>query len=392
MKKNILFVMSSLRNGGAERSLVNLLQLFDYDKYSVDLILFQPEGMFLSQFPAEVNILDNCEVLHVLYETDKRRIINFKHPVLSVAHVVTTLVSKKRVASADHSRQYRWAHYYKRLIPRQEKKYDTAIAYLQGEPTYYLVDKVSANRKIAWVHTDYAQTAHDRKMDFEYYSRVDQVVTISDICVDSLKQEFPSIEEKFCMLPNITSSSIIRNLAKSFYPEEFCKKDFKIVSVGRLHAVKGFDLALEAAAVLKGRGVNFKWYVLGDGELKNELEQQCRELGLQDRFFFLGARENPYVYMHHADVVVQSSKYEGKSVVLDEAKILYRTIVSTNYPSVYDQLNENEGIIVEMNKESLADGIEKAIQSKDIFEEYLFNQEYGNQHVIQEYYKIIGAP
>lgn len=54
-KRNVLFVMSSLRNGGAERSLVNLLQLLDYDRYNVDLLLFQNEGMFLKQVPKAVN-------------------------------------------------------------------------------------------------------------------------------------------------------------------------------------------------------------------------------------------------------------------------------------------------------------------------------------------------
>ena len=57
MKKKLLFIMSNLQNGGAERSLVNLLQLMDYDKYEVDLLLFQEKGMFLGQVDKRVNIL-----------------------------------------------------------------------------------------------------------------------------------------------------------------------------------------------------------------------------------------------------------------------------------------------------------------------------------------------
>lgn len=118
-KRNILFVMSSLRNGGAERSLVNLLQLLDYDRYNVDLLLFQNEGMFLKQVPKEVNIISNCNKLYTLYDNNKTEAL--KHPYLSVVHMIGTFISRKKTNSVAKSRQYRWEHFYKKSYQNLQK-------------------------------------------------------------------------------------------------------------------------------------------------------------------------------------------------------------------------------------------------------------------------------
>lgn len=194
--------MSSLRNGGAERSLVNLLQLFDYQKYEVDLLLFQEEGIFLEQLPNEVHILHDCDILHLLYAKGNNRIKGIKHPLLTFDHYWGTFWARKKTESMYASRQYRWEHYYKDRIPSiKTKKYDVAISYLHGEQLYYLVDKVDAKRKIAWIHTDYSKLNALEEHDLKYMRQVDSVVSISNICVETLCKTFPSIKEKFC-IPN----------------------------------------------------------------------------------------------------------------------------------------------------------------------------------------------
>lgn len=389
MKKKVLFVMSSLRNGGAERSLINLLQLFDYNLYDVDLLLFQQEGMFLNQLPKEVNLISENIKLHILYKTKSGGIIEWKHLLLSMLHVYATVCSKMKEKNELRSRQYRWNHYYNKSIEVLNTSYDVAIAYIQGEATYYLVDKVIADKKIAWVHTDYSKIEPYKDMDYRYFEKVDKVVSISDACLDSLKKEFPALADKVCMLPNLTSSVVVRNLANAFYPPEFNKKITQFVSVGRLHKVKGFDLAIKAAAILKQHGLRFKWYILGNGELKDELEKMIQKEEVSDCFELIGAKENPYPYMKNADVVVQTSRFEGKSVVLDEAKILGCPIVVTNYPTVHDQISSDEGIITELTPEGIASGVEEVLDKKTKFSEFLLANEYGNQHEIQGYYKLI---
>lgn len=390
MKTKILFIMSSLRNGGAERSLVNLLQLFDYQKYEVDLLLFQEEGIFLEQLPNEVHILHDCDVLHLLYAKGNNRIKGIKHPLLTFDHYWGTFWARKKTESMYASRQYRWEHYYKDRIPSiKTKKYDVAISYLHGEQLYYLVDKVDAKRKIAWIHTDYSKLNALEEHDLKYMRQVDSVVSISNICVETLCKTFPSIKEKFCMLPNLTSSSSIKYLAEKEYPKEYGGDEFKIVSVGRLIHLKGFDMAVDAASILKENGLKFSWFILGDGELKTELNMQIKNKNVDDCVFLLGATDNPYKYMDGADILVQTSRYEGKSVVLDEAKILGKPIVVTNYDTVKDQVNDNEGVIVNMSSEAIAAGIMKIIPRIDEIHTYLNAHEYGNQDEIYKYYQLI---
>lgn len=382
--------MSSLRNGGAERSLVNLLQLFDYQKYEVDLLLFQEEGIFLEQLPNEVHILHDCDVLHLLYAKGNNRIKGIKHPLLTFDHYWGTFWARKKTESMYASRQYRWEHYYKDRIPSiKTKKYDVAISYLHGEQLYYLVDKVDAKRKIAWIHTDYSKLNALEEHDLKYMRQVDSVVSISNICVETLCKTFPSIKEKFCMLPNLTSSSSIKYLAEKEYPKEYGGDEFKIVSVGRLIHLKGFDMAVDAASILKENGLKFSWFILGDGELKTELNMQIKNKNVDDCVFLLGATDNPYKYMDGADILVQTSRYEGKSVVLDEAKILGKPIVVTNYDTVKDQVNDNEGVIVNMSSEAIAAGIMKIIPRIDEIHTYLNAHEYGNQDEIYKYYQLI---
>lgn len=390
MKTKILFIMSSLRNGGAERSLVNLLQLFDYQKYEVDLLLFQEEGIFLEQLPNEVHILHDCDILHLLYAKGNNRIKGIKHPLLTFDHYWGTFWARKKTESMYASRQYRWEHCYKDRIPSiKTKKYDVAISYLHGEQLYYLVDKVDAKRKIAWIHTDYSKLNALEEHDLKYMRQVDSVVSISNICVDTLCKTFPSIKEKFCMLPNLTSSSSIKYLAEKEYPKEYGGDEFKIVSVGRLIHLKGFDMAVDAASILKENGLKFSWFILGDGELKTELNMQIKNKNVDDCVFLLGATDNPYKYMDGADILVQTSRYEGKSVVLDEAKILGKPIVVTNYDTVKDQVNDNEGVIVNMSSEAIAAGIMKIIPRIDEIHTYLNAHEYGNQDEIYKYYQLI---
>ena len=134
--------------------------------------------------------------------------------------------------------------------------------------------------------------------------------------------------------------------AQEYFPQEYKKNGINILSVGRLTEQKGFDISIEAAKILKKENVNFKWVVLGDGELREELEKQIND-DIKDNFLLIGKRNNPYPYFEHCDFVVQSSRYEGKSIVLDEAKIFSKPIICANYNTAKDQITHGEnGIIV----------------------------------------------
>ena len=245
-----------------------------------------------------------------------------------------------------------------------------------------------------WIHNDYRAAGHPKKYDYEHLTNMDAIVSISDTCVDILKEEFPQLKNKIFMLENITSSTVLRKRAMEFSPKEYVDREINILSIGRLHEQKGFDMAIQAAGIMKKRGINFCWFVLGNGELESKLKKQISDEGVEDCFVLLGARENPYPYIKNCTVFVQPSRYEGKSVVLDEAKILAVPIVTTAYPTVGDQLEDGqEGLIAPMTSEGIAEGVLKVLEDTALYNRisgYLKSREYGNQKEILKYLKLIG--
>lgn len=380
--------MSNLQNGGAERSLVNLLQLLDYTKYEVDLLLFQDIGMFLKQVPKEVNVISSCTDLHILYSDNfKKNLFKIEYFHYNILRLISTAMSKIVVGKSLKHKQVRWKYFYKYILKRLPETYDVAVAYLHGEQFYYLVDKVDAIRKIGWVHNEYTKSGLSAELDLPYFEQIEKIVTISEVCADVLKETFPTQQEKIMVLPNLTSADIIKRMAQEFYPSEYIEGKLKFVSIGRLHPQKGFDIAIEVASILKNKGIQFVWYILGSGALKEELEVKRAHYQVEDCIKFIGSRENPYPYLQHADIVVQPSRFEGKSIVLDEAKILAKPIVVTAYTTVYDQISDKEGLIVDISAEKIACGIEKMINSKlrEQYSKYLAEHNYSNEHELKGY-------
>ena len=210
--------------------------------------------------------------------------------------------------------------------------------------------------------------------------------------MEILKSIFPEYIDKIIFLPNLVSSKSIYKQSEMHYPREYRNESGVILlSIGRLTKLKGFNLAIEAAKLLKEKGIKFKWFILGDGELQSELEKQIEKLNVSDCVELLGVRNNPYPYIKNATIIVQTSMYEGKSMVLDEAKILNKPIVVTRYDTVSDQISDDEGLIVDMNGDAIATGIEQMIQRREHYIQFLSKNEYGNQKLINEYYKVFNG-
>lgn len=369
MKTKLLIVHYSLYNGGAERSLVNFLTLLPPDRYAIDLMLFRREGLFYAQLPKHVRVIEAPPLLPDLFYNPNSMDARSGGLRGLRARAVRTLGTGTAALLAhgknNASKQLRWKYFYRHAIQPLPGAYDVAMAFMHNEPTYFVCDKVSAKRKLAWVHNDYSRTGLKPELDEPYYARMDGVATISDGCLRVLQSTFPDLQSKFRCLPNLTSAQTVRTLAQAFAPEEFDPSVPALLSVGRLNAQKAYDLSIAAAALLKKRGVPFRWYVIGSGEKYDELKAQIAQADVGDRLLLLGARENPYPYMARCDVLVQNSRYEGKSVVLDEAKILGRPILATRYPTVGDQLTDGEtGVLADVNAEAIAEGIERLLRDE----------------------------
>ena len=389
--KKILFVIPALTSGGAEKSLVNLLNILDSSRYEIDLLLFRKEGVFLEQLPSYVNIMSIPSDLYYCYNSKRPK--NVRSAFIMVVRYLGTAVTGMIIHNRYQQREKRWNFFYKHIIRNLKQEYDFAVAYLHGEPTYFVIDKVKAKRKIVWVHNDYRELHASNTFQKIYFKKADYVVTISEECKKSLDQEFPFFQDKFVILPNLTSNILTKKLADEFVPSEYNQGGKIFLSIGRLSRQKGFDFAVAAAGILKQKGVRFQWFIIGEGELRDHLEKEIQEIDVQDCFTLLGVRSNPYPYIKNCDVLVQTSRFEGKSVVLDEAKVLAKPILSTRYPTVFEQVIDGvEGMVVDMTSEAIAEGLFELINNKVLskrFETYLENHEYGNQMDVEKYYSYI---
>ena len=390
--KKLLFVMMHLEMGGAERSLVNLLNEIDYNEYSVDLLLIKKKGELISQLPQNVNIIETPYELRSLFSNRIEKIRGIKYFVIRGCSILYSEIYGK-IKPGDNC-AVRWNGFYDKAIPKLDRKYDVAISYLAGPSMFYVANKVEAKKKIVFIHSDYKASGAfiGKNTDFPYFKKFDVIPTISEQCKNSLVKEFPDIREKFVVVPNITSTRLIEARSCQFIPEEYKERKSIICSVGRLSNEKGFDMAAQAAAILKSRKILFSWYIVGEGGERKKIQEIIAKNHLEDCFFLLGIRDNPYPYMRYADIVVQPSRYEGKSMVLDEAKILAKPIIATNYTTVHDQLTEKEGLIVEMSPKGIADGVQKILSDESVqsqFSDYLKQKDYGNTNEMTRFYEIL---
>lgn len=367
--KKLLFLGLSLNIGGAEKSLVNLLNMIDYSEYEVDLLLFKRQGPLMKQIPDGVNLIKVHEI-DVLFQSVKETVGSKKFTAKDLwalaVRYFATFKETMRWKQYDQIRLNRWIDYYSSYIPRLDKEYDVAIAYAGGETAYYMLDKVEAERKVYYFHSDYSKINIDANKEKQYVDRANRIITISDTCKNSLVKLFPEKKEEIFVLQNLSSSKLIKKMAEEYVPDEFLKEDgLKIVSVGRLHEIKGYDMAIDAAKKMMDSGYKFKWVVVGEGEERANLEKQIQKNGLSERFILVGIRENPYPYIKSADILAQTSRFEGKSVVLDEAKILKTPVLATDYNSAHDQICDGkDGVIVEMSADGISRGIMELDQEK----------------------------
>ncbi len=365
--------MNNLRCGGAENALVSLLQELDYSIYEVDLFLFQKDGMFLSKVPQQVVILDEAEEFKFI----EGRLVSTL--VLALRKLRLDLFFMRLgisyLALAEKNPSIRTQKSWKLLrnvLKKKHKIYDVAIGYMENFPNNFVIEKVDAITKIGFIHNDYNDLKLDPSLDHHYFKKFDYVATISNKCLLSLKQNFPNLTTKFIEIPNTISSSLINKMAEE--PIAIETTAAIILTIARLHTQKGIDLALEAATLLVEKKIDFIWYFIGDGMEKVNLERQAKALNISHYIQFLGLQDNPYPYLKACTLYVQPSRFEGKSIAIEEAKFLNKPIVVTNYSSVSDQINAMQnGYIVEINPISIAKGIEFVLSNVDLQNQFKSN-------------------
>ena len=365
-------MIGTLQSGGVSKSIVNLLNVMDRTTYDVHLLLLDRAGDILSPYlPSDITVHVNREIENLHRGLSGVRALLFTgHLLLAFGSLLRMLMSKISRAWAG-----RWLAY---LMPRfTDLTFDLIIDYGGQQQLYYMVDKLDGKKKITFFHNDYSKWPYYYAADRLYYPKVDQILSISQTCVDVLKAYFPDCKDKISVMQNISSPVLITKQANETVDLPIAP--LLLVSLGHIMRRKGTDFSIDAAKILQEKGVEFKWMLVGK-VVEKDLIRRIEQEGLADRFVVLGIRSNPYPYIKAADICVHPARFEGKSIALDEAKILCKPIVVTNFSTVNDQFEDRvNASICEMNGGALADAIIELATHKELRQSYMA---YLSAHIV----------
>lgn len=392
MKKRLLFVIDSLTCAGAEKSLITLLSLIDYNKYDVDLQLLSYGGEFEEFIPRQVNLLNqlkffkDCELSLV----DHIKSFNFKSFFARI--IYSLMIRLFKFKHADKARVL-WT-LSNRLIPKSKIKYDVAIAYAHNLPTFYVANKVDSNKKLSWVNVDLHLSEKNAKFQDKFYTKYTNIVAVSQSSHDQIANLYPQHADKCKIIYDIINPFLIQEWSEKEDPKEMNFNGTKILTVARLNKPqKGYDISLEACKILHERGVNFKWYALGKGPYKDEMEEFIVTNGLSDIFILLGTRSNSYPYFKACDLYVQTSRHEGFGLSIAEARILNKPVVTTEFDAVWNQMVQGKnGVVVPIDATVVADAIQDLIENPykmKAISEYQRTEKKGNIEELQKFYQLI---
>lgn len=365
--KKILIVSHALELGGAERSLIGLLDAIDKEKYKVDLFLLRHEGELLPFVPEGVNLLPEMPAYTVLARPMVQT-LKEGHVVLTAARMYGKIKASEYIKRHSHIESgvpLEYSHKYTyRFMPeiQPDQNYDLAISFLT--PHYIVTHKVCAKKKIAWIHTDYSKVQINKNSELKMWSAYDKIISISEDVTKSFVNKFPELETKIYLIENILPENAIREQAKEFSAIDEMPRNgsIRFLSIGRYCFQKNFDNVPEICARLIEYGLDVMWYIIGFGPDEAKIRSKIEEFHMQQRVILLGKKENPYPYIKECDAYIQPSRYEGKSVTVREAQMFGKPVIITEYSTAKSQLEDGvDGIIVPMDNEKCADGIRKLL-------------------------------
>ena len=396
MKPRILIAMHYMELGGAESALLGLLQAHNPDRADIDLFLYDHVGELMKYIPCSVNLLPRIEAYSMLERPISELLGKGYWGIAcgrSLARFFARQEKKKNREGLDNISMYYFiAKYVSPFLPRinPSQEYDLAISFLQ--PHLYVLQKVRARKKLAWLHTDYSKVFVSDKEE-SVWCQYDFVVAISDEVGRSFVSRFPGLGVKIIPIENILSPNFIRKRAIEF-EAILPGSGIRLLTIGRYSYPKKLEDIPVLTALLQKSFPDLKWYIIGYGNPSEEqkIRDSITREGMQDSVVLLGKQTNPYPYIKACDVYVQPSRYEGKSITVREAQILCKPVIVTAYPTATSQIQDGlDGVIVPLGIEQCANAI--AYFLKDQVKQanvvnYLSVHDYGNETEINKIYQL----
>ena len=366
--KSILFMLINMNIGGTEKALINMLHELQKEKYKVTVLLLEKYGGFLDQIPewVEVKYLDEYKNLKKYINEPPKK--NAKE-----------LLSKKEYINAFNlSLSYciskfkdDISYYYKYLLTDVSdlEEYDIAVAYAGPMDfiTYFVANKIRAKKRVQWIHFDISKIGFNKRFAEKMYSKFDKIFVVSEEGKNKLNLLIPSLSDKTEVFFNIISSTFIKNMSENEEGFNDNYNGIRILTVGRLSREKGQDITISVLEKLLKQGYEVRWYCIGEGNMRKELEDMIKNKNLQDNYILLGSKRNPYPFMKECDIYVQSSRHEGYCITLAEARCFNNPIITTNFTGANEQIrNEKTGLIVNFNQDEMYKAIKRIIKDREL--------------------------
>lgn len=343
MKKKILFVIHDLHHGGAEKVLVNLVNHMDQERFDISILALFGGGVNEQFLSPEVRLLHGHS--HSIPGNSK----------------IMKLFSPKQL----------FRHYIK-------EKYDIIVSYLEG-PSARIVSGCpdDGTKLVSWIHCT-IKSSKEAAIGFrsfkearQCYQKFDCHVFVSNGVKNAFSKQISVATP--CVLYNTMDSEEIKTRSQEpVKGQAFPKDTYKLVAVGKLEPVKGFDRLLHIhKRLLLEDHLPVHLYLLGEGSERKSLEEWTAENNLQDSVIFLGYQTNPYKYIAACDLFVCSSYAEGFSTAATEALIIGTPVITTRVSGMEEMLGENEyGIIAENSEEGLYCAIKQMLTSPELLQKY----------------------
>ena len=396
----ILIVSHAMELGGAEMALLGLLEHLDTDRVDVDLFLLRHTGELLARIPEKIRLLPenpsySCLAVPIL-ECMKRG-----QPGVMMGRIMGKAAARWRIRrlkiSSENDLELEFSHkYVLPFVPKiSGEKYDLAISFLT--PHYFVAEKVFADRKLAWIHTDYAGVTVDRTSQLRMWSPYDYIAAISERAGESFLGVFPELAEKVIPLSNMMPDAYIRQMAREPLnaSEMLADGAVRLLSIGRFCTAKNFDNVPDICRRLLEKGLKVRWYLIGYGGGEDLVRRKIGEANVQDSVLILGKKDNPYPYIKNCDLYVQPSRYEGRSIAVTEAQMLGKPVVITRYATSASQLEDGvDGVIVPMDNAGCADGIAALLQDEERMQlliDHTKSRDYTNRECAERILALAGG-
>lgn len=365
--KKVVFGITSLNLGGAERVLVDLAnKLSENEKeYEITIFTIYSKGVLEKQLNTKIKLIS-------IYNRQYSELTKLQKKAIIPLYI---LLAKNRI--------------YKTFI---QDKYDKEIAFLEGPVTRIFSSGNEKIKKVAWIHSDIRKifgtgikAKIKKKIDEKIYNKYNQIIFVSRDSLENFEKLYETKSNKNVIYNYIDSKKIIEK-SKEYQPKELKQNEVNLVTVARLVQAKALDRFIKVHSKLQGEGIKHNLYIIGDGPEKERLQNLIEKENCEHTVFLLGAKENPYPYVKNADYFCLFSKFEGYGMVLEEAKILNKQILITDTAAKEAVQNYNRSTVFANSEEGIYKGLKETIAKKECNQNLEDNLEesYNNEEIIQK--------